>query len=123
MLLADDNPTNQIVMSKILDKIGCKHNCVGTGRQAIEALDENIDDEFDVIIMDMKMPDMDGPTATKLIRSSDKPYKNVPIVAITASILKEDEEMCLNAGMNAFLTKPISINRLRSVIQENAHRK
>ena len=123
VLLADDNPTNQIVMSKILDKIGCKHNCVGTGRQAIEALDENIDDEFDVIIMDMKMPDMDGPTATKLIRSSDKPYKNVPIVAITASILKEDEEMCLNAGMNAFLTKPISINRLRSVIQENAHRK
>ena len=122
VLLADDNPTNQVVMSKILDKIGCQHKCVGTGRQAIEALDQNTDNQFDIIIMDMRMPDMDGPTATRLIRNSDKPYKNVPIVAITASILKEDEEMCLNAGMNAFLTKPISMSRLSTVIKENTHK-
>ena len=115
VLLADDNSTNCLVMSKILTKIGCDHIVVNSGQEVLETLEK--DPFFDILFMDQHMPDMDGPTAAKIIRSKDSSYSQIPIIAVTASILKEDEIECLNAGMNFFLTKPVSMSKLRDVIE------
>ena len=102
-------------MSKILTKIGCDHIVVNSGQEVLETLEK--DPFFDILFMDQHMPDMDGPTAAKIIRSKDSSYSQIPIIAVTASILKEDEIECLNAGMNFFLTKPVSMSKLRDVIE------
>ena len=115
VLLSDDNPTNCLVMSKILTKIGCDHFCVNTGQEVLDTLEK--DPFYDILLMDQHMPDMDGPTATKIIRSKKGIYSQIPIIAVTSSILKEDEIECLNAGMNFFLTKPVSMAKLRDVIE------
>ena len=114
VLLADDNQTNQIVMSKILSKMKCTYACVSNGQEVIAALEKS---KFDIVLMDQHMPILDGPGATRIIRASkNKPYCSIPIVAMTASILKEDEDECLNSGMTAFVTKPVSMNRLSNVL-------
>ena len=109
VLVVDDNKTNQLVFSKILDKIGCKYYLVENGIEAIEKLKQ---DEYDIAFFDREMPLMDGPTTTKQIRNSGESYSNIPIVAMTASNMKEDEKECLESGMNFFLSKPITISKV-----------
>jgi CheY-like chemotaxis protein len=119
VLLAEDNAVNQKLALRLLEKQGHSALVVGTGRAALEALDEQ---EFDVVLMDVQMPDMDGLEATAAIREREKGNgKHVPIIAMTAHAMTGDQERCLAAGMDGYISKPISgqalateINRVRT---------
>jgi len=115
ILLADDNVTNQIVGVKMLEKLGCRADVVGNGREALEALGKL---PYDLVLMDCQMPEMDGLEAARLIRSRQAGVLNpeVPIIAITARALQGDKEICLAAGMNDYLKKPVEHAALVQVL-------
>ncbi len=105
VLLVEDNSINQILAQRLVRKRG--HNIVvaNNGREALAALEI---EHFDVILMDVQMPEMSGLEVTEAIRASEKNTgKHIPIIATTASAMKEDRELCLNAGMDAYISKPI----------------
>jgi len=105
VLLAEDEPVNRIVAASILEKAGHEVRAVENGRQAVEAFKR---EPFDVVLMDVQMPELDGIEAAKAIRfAEDGTERRVPIVALTAHVLDEDEEACRLAGMDAFLSKPV----------------
>jgi PAS domain S-box-containing protein len=110
ILLVEDNLTNQIVASKLLASEGASVFIVDGGAQATEAL-EHAAQPFDLVLMDIQMPGMDGYTATKRIRSNEK-FKALPIVAMTANVSTVDKDAALAAGMNAHLGKPFEIQKL-----------
>ena len=103
VLLADDNPTNCLVMSKILTKIVCDHFYVNTGHEVLDTLEK--DPFYDILLMDQRVPDMDDLTASKIILSKNAIYSHIPIIAVTTSILKEDKIECLNAVHELLLNK------------------
>ncbi|MDZ7808299.1 MAG: response regulator [Gracilimonas sp.] len=106
ILLAEDNLVNQKVMKRFLERWEVDMKVVNNGREAVEAIQES---NFDMILMDLQMPEMDGYEATERIRKLDDPYKRkVPIVALTAAALKEVREHVYAAGMNDFVTKPFN---------------
>ncbi|OHT12388.1 ATPase [Tritrichomonas foetus] len=116
ILVVEDNKTNQFVMSKILSSCGCTFEIADNGKEAISKLDTT-EKEFDMIFMDCQMPVLDGITATRIIRKSNKSYSNIPIVALTASAVEGDEETCLNAGMDAYLAKPVRYQQVINIIK------
>ena len=103
ILVADDNQVNQKLIRRILEKMGYEPEIVSDGRLAIEKLEEQ---EFDLVFMDVQMPDLDGITATKYIRSQFEAHIQPIIVAMTANALVGDREKCLEAGMNDYISKP-----------------
>ena len=109
VLLAEDNAVNSKIASKILNKLGIEATTVENGELALQ---ETIDNTFDLILMDINMPIMDGITAAEKIRELSFPKNQVPILALTANAMMEDKERCLNAGMNGFISKPIKLARL-----------
>ena len=113
ILAADDNQMNQLVMQKLLEKMGLKFDIVGNGQEVIDALDKN---RYNIILMDQHMPVMDGPEATRKIRTSTSPYRTIPIIAMTASIMKEDEDECMESGMDSFIGKPVSMAKIKKAI-------
>ncbi|HEY9705225.1 MAG TPA: response regulator, partial [Allocoleopsis sp.] len=113
ILLAEDNKVNQKVAIFTLKKLGYQADIANNGLEALEMLEKQF---YDVILMDMQMPEMDGVTATKIIRQSNKPQPY--IIAVTANVLDEDRQLCLNAGMNDFMSKPIAIARLQEILSE-----
>jgi CheY-like chemotaxis protein len=117
VLLAEDNPVNQFVAVKILEKLGLQVSVAGNGAEAIAALRDNT---FDLILMDLQMPVMDGLEATRLIRDPATGAGNpdVPIVAMTAHAFRDNEQQCLEAGMNGYLSKPVKPEDLASVLAE-----
>jgi signal transduction histidine kinase/ActR/RegA family two-component response regulator len=116
ILLAEDNPVNQRLAQKLLEKRGHSVFVVGDGRQAVEAASEA--PPFDVILMDIQMPAMDGLEATRAIRRIQNPERNsVPIFAMTAFAMQSDRERCLAAGMNGHLSKPINPSELCQTIE------
>jgi signal transduction histidine kinase/ActR/RegA family two-component response regulator len=110
ILVAEDNVVNQRVVKHALEVLGCRVDIAANGLQAIDALRAN---PYDLVIMDLEMPVMDGYAATREIRRSDSAIRDVPIVALTASVLSGEREQCFAAGMNEFLTKPIRPSDLR----------
>jgi CheY-like chemotaxis protein len=104
ILVAEDNAINQKVLLHILKRFGYEADAVGNGRIALEFLERQ---SYDLVIMDMQMPEMDGLEATRIFRrrvpKSEPPY----ILALTASALMEDYQACMEAGMHAFLSKPV----------------
>jgi PAS domain S-box-containing protein len=115
ILLAEDNLVNQRLATLILEKQG---HSVSIARNGLEALEKLVSEYFDLILMDVQMPEMDGLEATRAIRNmTDPSLKDVPIVAMTAHAVKGDEEMCLNAGMDGYVSKPISRSQLFETIQ------
>jgi len=118
ILLAEDNAVNQKLAVRLLEKQGHSAAVVGTGRAALEAHEQQ---EFDLILMDVQMPEMDGLEATRAIREREKSQgKHLPIIAMTAHAMSGDRERCLAAGMDGYVPKPISgqelakeINRVR----------
>jgi CheY-like chemotaxis protein len=117
ILLAEDNKINQLIASRLLGKRGHTVVIVGNGREALAALDEPGYGGFDLILMDVQMPDMDGFEATGIIRARDKSSgTHLPIIAMTAYAMKGDEERCLAAGMDGYVSKPIQVERLVATI-------
>jgi len=105
VLVAEDNFVNQRLVEGLLTKMGHSYSLVENGRKALDALEEQ---EFDVILMDCQMPEMDGFEATTQIRRFANPaVRSIPIIAITANALSGDREKCLNCGMNDYIAKPI----------------
>jgi PAS domain S-box-containing protein len=109
VLLAEDNAVNAKIASKILEKLGIEAVIVENGELALH---ETMDKTFDLILMDINMPTMDGITATEKIRELSFPKNQVPILALTANAMMEDKERCIKAGMNGFISKPIKLARL-----------
>jgi PAS domain S-box-containing protein len=115
VLVAEDNPVNQKVAGKILEKLGCEVVVVSDGRKAVEAVFER---PFDLVLMDVQMPILDGLQATREIREREKNTgKRARIVALTANAMAGDEERCLAAGMDGYLTKPLRAEKLQEAVQ------
>ncbi|HDI59332.1 MAG TPA: response regulator [Desulfobacteraceae bacterium] len=113
VLLAEDNAINRKVAVHMLEKSGCRVTPVANGLEALEKL---ASETFDVVLMDVQMPEMDGLAATRAIRAASAPYRDVPIIAMTAHALEGDREMCLEAGMNDYLSKPIRARDLLATL-------
>ncbi len=113
ILLTEDDPINQEVATVMLESMGYEVVVANNGADAVDAMLQ--DNEFDLILMDCQMPVMDGFNATREIRNNNF---NTPIVALTANATEDDKDLCLNAGMNDFLTKPIYQTDLSRVVQQ-----
>jgi signal transduction histidine kinase/DNA-binding NarL/FixJ family response regulator len=104
VLIAEDDKTNQLVVSKMLQEFAPELRIADDGLQAVEALDEA---KYDIVLMDVRMPNMDGLAATRAIRGRGGDYATLPIIALTANAFAEDVEHCREAGMSDFLAKPL----------------
>lgn len=113
ILIVEDNPINQIVITKMMIATGCEIKTANDGLEALHCLESY---PADLILMDCQMPNMDGYQCTQKIRKMPNDCKNVLILAITANAFAEDKEKCLNAGMNDFIAKPINKNELYQCI-------
>jgi signal transduction histidine kinase/CheY-like chemotaxis protein len=117
-LLVEDNPVNQQVVLRLLQKHGHQVTLASNGREALEAL---IGAEFDIVLMDVQMPVMTGLEATEAIRRTERGSgRRVPIVAMTAHAMKGDRELCMASGMDGYLAKPIRLNDLLEAIEKFA---
>ena len=117
LMLVEDNELNAEIARLLLEDAGAAVTTVENGRQALELFQKNSPGTFDMILMDVMMPVMDGLTSTKAIRSLERPdAKTIPIIAMTANAFAEDAEKCLAAGMNAHLAKPLEIGRVIATI-------
>ncbi len=115
VLVAEDNPINQRVAVRMLQDMGCSVELVEDGLGAVDAVGKS---DYDLILMDIQMPNMDGLTATALIREMDGHVSKIPIVAMTANAMAEDRESCMVAGMNDYLAKPVTGAQLRDMVKK-----
>jgi CheY-like chemotaxis protein len=113
ILLADDNPVNQKVAARMLEKQNHVVTVVGSGREVLQVLERRT---FDLILMDIQMPEMDGLEATAAIRENEHEGRRIPIIALTAHAMSGDKERCLAAGMDGYASKPISLPELTGEI-------
>jgi CheY-like chemotaxis protein len=120
ILLAEDNPVNQRLAKMMLTKEGYQVDVANNGLEAVQKYTKT-PDAFDLIFMDVQMPDMDGMKATKAIRNEG--FHDIPIVAMTAHAMKGDRERCLEAGMDDYITKPIKKEPVFEMIEKWVHRK
>jgi len=112
ILLVEDNFINQQVAREILQQAGLKVVVAENGKDALGKIRQ---EQFDLVLMDVQMPEMDGYQATKIIRRNKK-FKSLPIIAMTAQAMSGDKEKCLNAGMNDYIAKPISVQNTLNVL-------
>jgi len=111
VLVVDDNNINRLLINKVLGKWGAQADFAENGRQAVEKVTAN--KNYDVVLMDVYMPEMGGIEATKIIRSQEDSYfQQLPIIALTASMLSAEREEINNAGMNDFILKPFEPKNL-----------
>ena len=119
ILLAEDNQMNQIIATAILEESGFTIDIASDGEEAVEKVTSAPAGTYDIILMDIQMPKMNGYEAAKLIRELDDPKKaRIPIVAVTANAFEEDRKVALEAGMNAHLAKPYDIPAMRETLKE-----
>ncbi len=110
ILLAEDNPVNQLVVVRLLERGGHSVTVVTNGADAVRACQEH---SFDVVFMDVQMPEMDGLEATRLIRQHDRIHgRHTPVIALTAHAMMGDEKICFDAGMDGYISKPVDVARL-----------
>jgi signal transduction histidine kinase/ActR/RegA family two-component response regulator len=118
ILLAEDNAVNQKLAVRLLGKHGYDVAVVATGQQALDALEQ---ESYDLVLMDVQMPELDGLEATRRLRQRERDAgTHTPVIAMTAHAMKGDRERCLEAGMDGYVTKPIQIDTLLSAIVEAA---
>lgn len=117
VLLAEDNLTNQIVAEGMLELFGCKVDLAVNGVEAVEARKKN---NYDLILMDCQMPELDGYSATEQIRNYEQQTEtpHIPVVALTAHVMSGDRQRCIAAGMDDYLSKPLQQEQLRAVIEQ-----
>jgi two-component system, sensor histidine kinase and response regulator len=120
VLLAEDNAVNQRLAVRLLEKRGHRVTVAGNGREALEALEK---ESFDLVFMDVQMPEMDGLEATAAIREKEKTSGgHQPIIALTAHAMKGDREKCLAGGMDGYLAKPIRPQELEEILRDYVSR-
>jgi signal transduction histidine kinase/DNA-binding response OmpR family regulator/HPt (histidine-containing phosphotransfer) domain-containing protein len=115
ILLAEDNPINQKVALRLLERLGYSADVVGDGRQALARLDQAV---YDVILMDVQMPEMDGLEASRAICARWAASKRPRIIAMTAEAMQGDRDKCLAAGMDDYIVKPVTLDRLTAALAE-----
>ncbi len=114
VLLVEDNRVNQRVLLAQLEKLGCRADLVTNGRDCVQQLENSPD--YDLVLMDCHMPEMDGYEAARAIRQSSLLCRDVPIIAVTASAMYGDRNKCIEAGMDDYLTKPISVIKMAEML-------
>ncbi len=117
ILLAEDNAVNQKLALKILERMGYRADVAGNGLEVLQALERQ---SYDLIFMDVQMPEMDGLQATRAIRQKYEASRQPRIVAMTANAMQGDREMCLEAGMNDYVSKPIQVKELQRALENTA---
>ncbi len=117
VLLVEDNPTNQQVANVILGKLGCRVTIANNGREAVQILEIT---DFDLVFMDIQMPEMDGYETVKYIRNPNRSILNhdIPVVALTANAFRSDRENCMASGMNDYVAKPVDANSLKNMLEK-----
>jgi CheY-like chemotaxis protein/HPt (histidine-containing phosphotransfer) domain-containing protein len=115
VLLVEDNPVNQAVALGMLEELGCETVLAVDGQEGIDCF---MRDDFDVILMDCEMPVMDGFSATAAIRNLAEDTRKVPIIALTANAVDGDRERCIAAGMQDYISKPVSFDKLHATLEK-----
>ena len=115
ILIAEDNAVNQIVAKEMAASLGYRADLAANGKEAVMAYQNH---DYDLILMDVQMPEMDGLEATRKIRTLEGAVQEIIIIAVTANVLASDKENCINAGMNDFLPKPFHKHQLKKVIEK-----
>jgi len=110
VLLAEDNPVNALLAKTLLRREGCSVETAASGEEAVASMARA---RYDLVLMDMRMPGMDGLTATRVVREKGD---ETPIIALTANAFSEDRRACLEAGMNDHLAKPVDVEQLRAAL-------
>ncbi len=114
ILLVEDNIANQLVATGMMSELGLDVVVANNGIQALEQMASNT---FDMVFMDCQMPEMDGYEATRIIREQE-PYKNIPIVALTANVMASDRDKCIESGMDDFMGKPFKLSRIVAILHK-----
>ncbi len=115
IMVVEDEPLNMLLISEVLGKMGFEVIKAGNGKEAIDLLDNTAPA---LIFMDVNMPEMDGFTATSLIRQRTNDSAGIPIIALTADAMKEDRERCLLAGMNDYISKPFRLEEIETILKQ-----
>jgi CheY-like chemotaxis protein len=113
VLIVDDDVRNVFALTSALEQHGMEVRFAENGREALDKLET---DEFDIVLMDIMMPEMDGFATMRAIRQQDR-LRDLPIVALTAKAMKGDREACLEAGANDYITKPVDLDQLLSLMR------
>ena len=119
ILVAEDNPVNLRLALRLLERMGYRADVACNGLEVVQAVDRQ---PYDVILMDVAMPEMDGLEATRVIRERSR-FAQPRIIAVTAHAMREDREICLNAGMDDYLAKPIDVEQLQGALERTAREK
>ena len=114
VLVAEDNTTNQLVVKAMLKRLGYQFDLANNGQEALDRLHQ---ESFDVVLMDCQMPILDGFATTRQLRTEES-FESLPIIALTAGATAQEQKMCFEAGMSDFLSKPITIDALESVLKK-----
>ena len=119
ILITEDNELNREIAAEILEEAGFLIECAENGQQACDMIRQSEPGYYDLVLMDIQMPVMDGYAATRIIRAMENPaLANLPIIAMTANAFEEDREQALEAGMNGHLAKPIDLDKMVSLLQD-----
>jgi signal transduction histidine kinase/ActR/RegA family two-component response regulator len=113
VLVVEDNPVNQLVTARTLERLGCRVRVVNNGLEALVALGER---QYDVVFMDCHMPELDGYETTRELRRRGSENTDVPVIALTANAMREDRDRCLAAGMDDYASKPVQPKLLRALL-------
>ena len=117
ILVVEDHPINQKLVGVLLGRMGCDLTFCENGQMAVDRVQQEV---FDMVLMDVNMPVMDGLSATRLIRALPGPVARIPIVVFTADVMNDANEQAMAAGANDFITKPVKIEELRALVQKYA---
>jgi len=120
LLLVEDHDVNQILIQAMTKRLGYETELASDGTEAVAQVNQSVSDKhpFDLVLMDIQMPFMDGYEATRMIRANGISAETLPIIAITANAFADDIRNCLDAGMQAHISKPVDISNLESVLQQ-----
>ena len=119
LLIAEDGDLSYEIEAELLEDRGAKCTRAENGQRCVELFRDAPAGTFDAILMDMQMPVMDGPNAARAIRALDRPdAKTIPIIALTANAYREDVDVCVAAGMNAHLAKPLSVDKVVAALRK-----
>lgn len=115
VLVAEDNLINQAVINEMLQLLNCSVTLAANGKETLELLQQ---DRYDLILMDIQMPEMDGYQATRLIRENEKESEHITIIALTANVIDGDQDKCMEVGMDDYLGKPLKQSQLEGILKK-----